>query len=104
RDRYGDMADIVVVWWVYALAVGLTSVMAALMEARRQFRALAVVGLIGALIVPVLLYCLLYAGFPASSVVLGLAGISLLEFAVFGWLTLRNPVRPEDAVPEAVAP
>ncbi len=104
RDRYGDMADIVVVWWVYALAVGLTSVMAALMEARRQFRALAVVGLIGALIVPVLLYGLLYAGFPASSVVLGLAGISLLEFAVFGWLTLRNPVRPEDAVPEAVAP
>lgn len=95
RGRYGDMAGIVMVWWGYALAVGLTSVMSSAMEARRQFRELAVVGLIGALIVPLLLFALLRAGLAAPSAVLGLAGVSLVEFAVFCRLTFRNRLSPD---------
>jgi O-antigen/teichoic acid export membrane protein len=94
RGRYGDMAGIVFCWWLYALVAGLTSVMATLMEARRQFRALAVVGLAGAVLVPISLFALLFAGFDASVVVLGLAGVSLLECAIFATLTLRDLMAP----------
>jgi O-antigen/teichoic acid export membrane protein len=90
RDRYGDMAGNLVCWWLYALVVGQTSVMAALMEARRQFRALAIVGLGGAIIAPLLVFALLAAGLDASTAALGLAGVALMEFLVFGALTMRD--------------
>lgn len=90
RDRYGDMAGNLVCWWLYALVVGQTSVMAALMEARRKFRALAIVGFVGAVVAPLLVFGLLSAGLDASVAALGLAGVALLEFVVFGGLTLRD--------------
>lgn len=92
RDRYGDMTGIVLVWWIYALAVGLTSVMVSLLEARRQFRALAVVGLIGALAVPVVIGGLLLAGFEAPSAIVGLTAISLFELLAFAFIALRGPL------------
>ena len=90
RDRYGDMAGTLFCWWLYALVAGQTSVMAALMEARRKFRALAFVGFVGAVVVPLLVFALLAAGLSASAAVLGLAGVSLVECVVFGLLTLRD--------------
>lgn len=96
RDRYGDMAGNLLCWWLYALVAGQTSVMAALMEARRQFRALAFVGFVGAIVVPLLVVALLSLGLDASAAVLGLAGVSLLECLTFGVLTFRD-LRPRDA-------
>lgn len=90
RDRYGDMAGNLASWWLYALIAGQTSVMAALMEARRQFRVLAIVGLVGAVVSPLLVFALLAAGFDASTAALGLAAVALLEFLAFGALTMRD--------------
>ncbi len=105
RDRYGDMTGIVLVWWIYALAVGLTSVMVSLLEARRQFRALAVVGLIGALAVPVVIGGLLLAGFEAPSAVVGLTAVSLFELVAFAFIALRRPLwEPVRSSSEATSP
>lgn len=92
RDRYGDMRSIVFIWWIYALSVGLTSVMSVLMEARRQFRQLAVVGLIGALAVPLVIGGLLLSGFAAPSAIVGLAAVSLFELVAFSFIALRGPL------------
>ncbi len=90
RDRYGDMAGTLVCWWLYALVVGQTSVMAALMEARRKFRVLAIVGFVGAVVAPLLVFGLLSVGLDASVAALGLAGVAFLEFLIFGALTMRD--------------
>ncbi len=90
RNRYGDMTGNLFCWWLYALVVGQTSVMAALMEARRKFRLLAFVGFVGAVVMPLLVFTLLSFGLSASAAVLGLTGVSLFECAIFGVLTLRD--------------
>ena len=90
RNRYGDMTGNIFCWWVYALVTGQTSVMAVLMEARRKFRLLAFVGFVGAVVMPLLVFALLLAGFSASAAVLGLTGVSLVECVIFGVLTLRD--------------
>lgn len=90
RDRYGDMAGNLICWWLYALVAGQTSVMAVMMEARRQFRALAIVGFVGAIVAPLSVFALLSAGLETSFAALGLAGVALLECLVFGLLTARD--------------
>ena len=90
RDRYGDMAGILVSWWLYALVVGQTSVMGALMEARRKFRALAIVGFVGAIVAPLLVFGLLSVGLDVSTAAFGHAGVAFLEFLIFGALTMRD--------------
>ena len=52
--------------------------------------ALAIVGLGGAIIAPLLVFALLAAGLDASTAALGLAGVALMEFLVFGALTMRD--------------
>jgi O-antigen/teichoic acid export membrane protein len=90
RRRYGDMGTIVACWWLYALAVGLTSVLSAFMEAQRRFRALAVTSFVGGLSTIVLLFVLLRAGCSIGTAVLALAGIGFGEFVALAVLTRRG--------------
>jgi O-antigen/teichoic acid export membrane protein len=89
RHRYGDMETTVFYWWIYAAALGPTSVMSALMEARRQFRVLAAIGFGCAVLILVAISGVLVAGFDASAAVLVLAGVAVLEFSIFVVLTGR---------------
>lgn len=44
-DKYPDMTGIVMLWWTQALLASLNAVLGTLLQARRQFRVLAMVGL-----------------------------------------------------------
>ncbi len=87
RRRYGDIGTIVFYWWLYALAVGLTSVLSAFMEVQRRFRALAVTSLISGLSAIVVIFHLLGTGGSIGAVVIVLACIALSEFAALAVLT-----------------
>ncbi len=94
RSRYPGIELIVMCWWVHTLVVGLSTVASTLMEARRQFRELAIIGFAGAIVIPVLVFALLFAGMNGISVVLALAAVQLVELFVFVWFAARTPVQP----------
>lgn len=90
RHRYPGIETILLCWWIYAFVVGITTVASTLMEARRQFRELAAVGLAGAIAIPLLLLVFLSLDFGIASVVLVLCGVQLAELAVFVYLLVRT--------------
>jgi O-antigen/teichoic acid export membrane protein len=91
KNRYAGIEVIVICWWVHTLVVGIATVASTLMEARRQFRELAAVGLAGAIVIPVLVFVLLLANADAVSVVLALASMQIVELFVVLWFASRQP-------------
>ncbi len=89
KGRYGDMHPIVFGWWIYALIVGLASIPATQLEARRQFRALAMVGLVIAGLVIAVLVPLVWSGASLMAIVLALAGLHGLELIAYLVLIAR---------------
>lgn len=79
RGRYADMPSVVGAWWLYALVAGQTLVASTLLESRRAFRPLAIVGAVSAVLTPLSLAVLLASGGPAAAAALLLAATSALS-------------------------
>lgn len=88
--RYSDMQPIVWSWWLYAVVVGLAGVATTMLEALRQFRALAALGFGLAVLIVLLLAGLIANGFDLATVVLALAGAHALELLVLIILVARH--------------
>ena len=88
--RYIDMQSIVWSWWLYAVIVGMAGVATTMLEALRQFRALAALGFGLAVLIVVLLAGLIANGFDLATVVLALAGVHALELLVLVILVARH--------------
>lgn len=97
KGRYGDMHNIVLGWWIYALVVGLAGIAATQLEAQRRFRALAMVGLVIAGLVIIVLAPLVWLGASLMTIVLALAALHVLELIAY----LVLIARPGEAFVEA---
>ncbi|GEM_PF-1104199 len=97
KGRYGDMHNIVLGWWIYALVVGLAGIAATQLEAQRHFRALAMVGLVIAGLVIIVLVPLVWLGASLMTIVLALATLHVLELIAY----LVLIARPGEAFAEA---
>lgn len=93
KNRYGDMQAVVLCWWLYSCIVGLLTVPVTLLEARRQFRALAIVGFVIAFVIVASLAALLLVDFDVKSVVLVLSAIHLVELGIYTVMVSRS--KPE---------
>lgn len=92
KNRYGDMTTIVAAWWLYAFIVGMAAVAATLLEARRQFRALAAVGFAVASLILLSFFGLLFVDFEVSTIVMVLCGVHIVELVVYCLMIRRNAV------------
>jgi O-antigen/teichoic acid export membrane protein len=104
RRHYGEMGTIVAAWWLQALAVGLTSVLSAHMEAQRRFRALAVISFLGGASALLLVFLLLRAGGAIGTAVFALAGVGIAEFVALAVLTRRGAVGGSQPAVDAEGP
>lgn len=98
RGRYPDMHWIVLFWWLYAGIVGLAGVAATLLQARRRFRELAVVGYAVSATIVALLAGLFFSGLPLVAAIAILAGVHLVELA-FYCAILRRELFERPAAP-----
>lgn len=99
KGRYGDMHNIVLAWWLYALIVGLAGIAATQLEAQRRFRALALVGLVIAALVIAVLVPLVWLGASLMIIVLALTTLHVLELVAY----LVLIARPDAALAEAAS-
>ena len=104
KGRYEGIGTIVFWWWVYAAIVGMITVIATLLQARRQFRDLAVVGMAVAGTILALLAGLTFTDLPLTTAILILIGVHAVELCVycvmlrrdlFSWVAV--PARLEDS-------
>lgn len=99
-DRYGDMSVIVFLWWVHAGIYCLNGCLAGLVQARNQFRRLALIIAVSAGTSIAALGLLSISSLPTVWALYALIGGEALMLAGLGWavidnwLRLRGPVVP----------
>lgn len=95
KDKYPDMAPIAALWWAQALFAGVNAALGTLLQARRQFRGLALVGMGGAVGSLLALFALTLTPLPLLSALIILIASEIL--CGLGYLALifhvRLPVR-----------
>lgn len=98
RGRYTDMAPVVLLWWLHATLLSLNGVVSTLLQARRQFRELALIGMATAGLCLVGLLALTQTTLPAIAALFVLIAAEALDMLGQLWLMLRRPLMPVDAV------
>jgi O-antigen/teichoic acid export membrane protein len=101
-DKYPDMLPVVVAWWVYAIGSGVEMCLSTALQARRQFRLLAGLGLVSTGMVLAALVGLSFTRLPlVAAVWILLAGV-IIEGMPVAYFALRTDATGK-AAPETAA-
>ncbi|MBU1174398.1 MAG: hypothetical protein KKH72_03265 [Alphaproteobacteria bacterium] len=103
KDKYPDMSGIVALWWAQALFASINVALGTLLQARQQFRGLALVGMAGAVGSLLALMALMLTALPVTSALFVLIASELL--CGLGYLGLIFCTRlPARLVPRELTP